>query len=76
MSNPNEGEAGAKPPRPLITPDAYDGENTWDEWIGHFNSVSRVNDWNDQAKLLRLEVRLVGKARKAWNQLTTEEKST
>ena len=49
MSNPNEGEAGTKPPRPLITMDAYDGENTWDEWIGHFNSVSRVNDWNDHA---------------------------
>ena len=75
MSTP-EGEAGAKPPRPLITPDAYDGENTWDEWIGHFNSVSRVKDWNNQAKLLWLKVRLVGKARKAWNQLTTEEKST
>jgi len=35
-----------------------------------------VNEWNDQAKLLWLEVRLVGKARKAWNRLTTEEKST
>ena len=69
-------EARAKPPRPLITLDAYDGESTWDEWIGHFNSVSRVNDWNNQAKLLWLEVRLVGKTRKAWNRLTTEEKST
>ena len=50
--------------RPVITPDAFDGDTGWDEWISHFNSVSRVNEWNDQIKLLWLEVRLVGKARK------------
>ena len=65
----------ARTSRPVITPDAFDGDNGWDEWIGHFNSVSRVNEWNDQTKLLWLEVRLVGKARKAWNRLTTEEKN-
>jgi len=63
-------------PRPLITSDAFDGENSWDEWMSHFDSVSRVNEWNDQAKLLWLEVRLVGKAQKAWNWLTTKERIT
>ena len=62
-------------PRPLLTPDAFDGDNSWDKWISHFDSVTRVNEWKDEAKLLWLEVRLVGKARKAWNCLTTEEKS-
>jgi len=65
----------ARTSRPVITPDAFDGDNGWDEWIGHFNSVSRVNEWNDRTKLLWLEVRLVGKARKAWNRLTTEQKN-
>ena len=65
----------ARTSRPVITPDAFNGDNGWDEWISHFNSVSRVNELNDQTKLLWLEVRLVGKAWKAWNCLTTEEKS-
>ena len=56
--------------KPVIIPDIFDGDIGWDEWIGHFNSVVRVNDWDDQSKLLWLEVRLVGKARKAWNRLT------
>lgn len=29
--------------RPVITPDAFNGELSWDEWIGHFESVARVN---------------------------------
>ena len=61
--------------KPVIIPDTFDGDIGWDEWIGHFNSVARVNDWNDQTKLLWLEVRLVGKARKAWNRLTTEDRN-
>jgi len=65
----------ARTSKPVITPDAFDGDIGWDEWISHFNSVARVNEWNDQTKLLWLEVRLVGKARKAWNRLTTEERN-
>jgi len=61
--------------KPVITPDACDGDNRWDEWLSHFNSVARVNKWNDQTKLLWLEVQLVGKARKTWNHLTTEERN-
>ena len=68
-------ETVARTSRPVITPDAFDGDSGWDEWISHFGSVSRVNKWNDQTKLLWLEVRLVGKARKAWNRLTTQEKN-
>jgi len=64
--------------KPVITPDAFDGDiewDEWDEWISHFNRVARVNDWNDQTKLLWLEVQYVGKARKAWNRLTTEDRN-
>ena len=51
--------------KPVIIPDTFDGNIGWDEWMSHFNSMVRVNDWNDQTKLLWLEVQLVGKAPKA-----------
>ena len=58
----------------LTTPDFFNGENSWDNWISHFDGVSKVNKWNDQAKLLWLEVRVDGKARKAWSHLSNQEK--
>ena len=62
-------------PRPLIMPDAFDGDAChWDDWISHFESVTRVNAWDDPSKLLWLELRLTGKACKAWNQLSEESK--
>ena len=58
----------------------HPGSFWWREQLGWvdrlFGSVCRVNKWNNQAKLLWLEVKLVCKARKAWSWLTTEEKST
>lgn len=61
--------------RPLIMPDTFDGEAShWDDWVSHFESVARVNTWDEQSKLLWLEVRLVGKARKAWNRLPEDSK--
>ena len=62
-------------PRPLIMPDTFDGEASyWDDWVSHFESIARVNTWDEQSKLLWLEVRLVGKARKAWNRLPEDSK--
>ena len=56
-------------------PDTFDGEAShWDDWVSHFESVARVNTWDEQSKLLWLEVRLVGKARKAWNRLPEDSK--
>ena len=64
-------------PKPLIMPDAFDGDACyWDDWISHFESVARVNTWDAPSKLLWLEVRLIGKARKAWNRLPEESKGS
>ena len=40
--------------RPLNTPDAFNGEASvsFDEWIGHFESVAKVNGWDDATCLL------------------------
>ena len=45
-----------------------------DDWISHFESVACVNAWDVPSKLLWLEMRLTGKARKAWNRLSEESK--
>ena len=51
----------------LIMPDAFNGEasTSWDEWIGHFESVAKVNGWDEATCLLWLKVRMTGKAQNA-----------
>ena len=57
-----------------IIPDVYNGETGWDEWITHFDCVARINGWDDDRCLLWLQVRMTGKAQRAWECLTTEAK--
>lgn len=63
--------------RPLVTPEAYNGESdaSWDEWIEHFESVSRLNAWDKPTKLLWLTVRLTGKAQTAWRRFSDDTKA-
>ena len=78
LENNQAGDGGRQQPqkvRPVITPDAFNGESSWDEWIGHFESVARVNEWDDATRLLWLEVRMTGKAQSAWRRLTNEAKA-
>ena len=58
--------------RPVLTPDPYTGEGSWDDWIDHFESVAEVNRWDGAAKLLWLRVRLTGRAQTAFKQLSGE----
>ena len=77
--NDNQGGAGNQPVqkvRPVITPDAFNGELSWDEWIRHFESVACVNDWDDATRLLWLEVRMTGKAKSTWRRISTEAKAS
>ena len=41
---------------PSIIPDVYNGEAEWDEWIAHFDCVTRINGWDDDTHLLWLHV--------------------
>ena len=58
--------------RPLVLPDSFNGETSWDEWIYHFGSVSEVNDWNGEQKLKWLKVRMIGCAQKVFQHLPVE----
>ena len=63
--------------RPVITPDAFAGEpaESWDDWLNHFESVAKVNGWDENTCLLWLEVRLTGKAHNTWRRLSNEVKA-
>ena len=56
--------------RPLITPDAFNGKafTSWDEWVGHIESVAKVNCWDEASQMTR-------KAQNAWKQLSREAKA-
>ena len=70
-------EATNRKVRPVITPDAFSGEpmESWDDWLGHFESVAKVNGWDENTCLLWLEVRLTGKAHNAWRRLSNEARA-
>ena len=61
--------------RPVLTPDPYSGEGSWDDWIDHFESVAEVNKWDGAAKILWLRVRLTGRAQTAFKQLSDEARA-
>ena len=65
----NQQEPGPSRTRPLVLPEIFDGDA---DWICHFESVSAVNEWSDQDKLLWIRVRLTGKAHVAYTRLSHE----
>ena len=56
----------ATPIRPVIAPEPFTGEGSWDDWIDHFESVAAVNKWEDAQKLLWIRVRMTGRAQRAY----------
>ena len=58
--------------RPVVLPELYSGEGNWSDWIDHFESVAAVNQWDDQAKILWIRVRLTGRAQTAYKRLPAD----
>ena len=58
--------------RPVLTPDAYTGEGSWDHWSDHFESMAK---WDNAAELLWLQVRITSRAQTAFKQLSEETRS-
>ena len=52
--------------KPIVLPDNFTGEASWDDWMCHFENVTDVNGWDDDQKLKFLKVRLTGRAQKAF----------
>ena len=49
-----------KTERPVITPERFSGEQSWEDWIDQFKSIAVMNGWNEQ-KSVWLKVSLTGR---------------
>ena len=56
--------------RPVVIPETFSGEESWYDWLDHFESVAEVNKWDNAAKLLWLRARMTGQAQIAYKQLS------
>lgn len=48
--------------KPIVMPDIYDGESSWDRYLAHFTTCVEINGWTDIEKCKFLSVRLKGHA--------------
>ena len=60
----------------VVLPEPFSGETSWDEWSIHFGNVADVNGWDDEQKLKWLNVRLTGRAQKAFQRLPEASRAT
>ena len=56
--------------RPVVIPETFSGEESWYDWLDHFESVAEVNKWDNVAKLPWLRARMTGQAQIAYKQLS------
>ena len=62
--------------RPLVLPEVYSGETSWEEWAFHFENVAAVNEWSAAQKLQWLRVRLTGRAQRAFQHLSASTRDS
>ena len=62
--------------RPVVLPEPFNGESSYDEWAIHFEKVADVNGWTDEQKLKLLRMRLTGRAQKAFLRLPEDARTT
>ena len=72
MTENNQSTGGQGRARPLVLPEIFDGNDSFTDWICHFESVSAINGWTDDDKVLWLRVRLTGKVHVAYTRLSHE----
>ena len=56
-----------KAERPVITPEPFSGEQSWEDWIDQFESIASING---EQKLIWLKVRLTGRALLAYKKFS------
>ena len=59
-----------KAKRPVITPEHFSGEQSWEDWIDQFESIASNNGWNDEQKLIWLKVHLTRRALLAYKKFS------
>ena len=62
--------------RPVVIPEPFLGEKSWESWLYYFESVADVNEWDNKQKLKWLKVWLTGKAQTAFQHLPEVSKAS
>lgn len=64
--------------RPVALPEIFTGEGnqSWTDWVDHFESVAEVNEWDGTAKKKWIRARLIGRAATALRRLSEDDRST
>ena len=59
--------------QPLVLPEVFSGEASWDQWIFHFKNAARVNGWDDTVcRLHWLKIQLNSMAQTAFQRFPVE----
>ena len=61
--------------RPVVLPEPFNGNSSWEQWDYHFQNVAAVNEWDDDDKLKWLKVRLTGRAQIAFQRLPEDTRN-
>ena len=62
--------------KPVIIPEPFSGEDSWEDWIAQFDSIAEISHWKDKQKLMRLKVRLAGRALMAFKKFPVTTRSS
>ena len=62
--------------KPVVLPEPFNGETSWEDWKLHFEDVAVVNEWTAEQKLKWLRVRLTGRAQRAFHRLPEESQAS
>ena len=62
--------------QPVVLPEPFSSESSYDKWAIHFKNVTDVNGWTDKQKLKLLHVSLKGRAQKAFLHLPEDAQTT
>ena len=55
---------------PVLLPEKFDGSQCFDDWVSHFECISKINGWNDGEKALWLKAHVTGKAHVVYNRFS------
>ncbi|MEW8545924.1 MAG: hypothetical protein AB2693_20575 [Candidatus Thiodiazotropha sp.] len=61
---------------PTVKPDPYSGQESWEEYISHFENCADLSKWDHRQKVLMLAASLRGQARTFYMSLSCEQKNS
>ena len=56
----------------LLFLEKFDGSQHYDNWVSHFECVSKINGWSDHEKALWLKARMIRRAHVAFDLFSHE----